>query len=74
MDFVSLLNIYCQQNRINAPQYREGPGVSGGFGSQVTIKTNIFRTKKNCKTKKEAKQNAAMVACLALNVKFGKEH
>lgn len=71
VDFVSRLNIHCQQNKINCPKYREAPGVHGGFGYQVIVQTDVFSTNKYCKTKKEAKQNAAMVAFLGLDIKFG---
>ena len=70
VDFISGLNIYCQQHKVNVPRYQEGPGVSGGFGFQVIIKTSIYSTNKHCKPKKEAKQNAAMVAMLALDIQF----
>lgn len=72
VDFISGLNIYCQQNKINPPRYQEAPGVNGGFGFQVIIKTNIYKTNKYCNTKKEAKQNAGMVAMLGLDIQFGK--
>ncbi|XP_032238775.2 protein D7 isoform X2 [Nematostella vectensis] len=73
VDFVSILNQWCQKNKVNPPKYTEGPGVAGGFGSKVVIRTDVFSTNKYCKTKKDAKQNAAMVAVVALNVPIGEE-
>ena len=72
VDFISILNQHCQRNKINSPKYSEGPGVSGGFGAKCTVRTDVFHTQKYCSTKKEARQNAAMVALLGLNISVGK--
>lgn len=72
MDFISILNQHCQKNKINSPKYSEGPGVSGGFGAKCTVRTDVFHTQKYCSTKKEARQNATMVALLGLNISVGK--
>ena len=72
VDFISILNQHCQRNKINSPKYSEGPGVSGGFGANCTVRTDVFHTQKYCSTKKEARQNAAMVALLGLNISVGK--
>lgn len=68
VDFVSILNQYCQKNRINVPKYTEAPGVLGGFGAQVFVKGQIFNNMKYCGTKKEARHDAAKVALLGLNI------
>ncbi|KAJ7376657.1 hypothetical protein OS493_033539 [Desmophyllum pertusum] len=68
VDFVSILNQYCQKNRINVPKYGEAPGVQGGFGAQVFVKGQIFTTMKYCLTKKEARHDAAKCALLGLNI------
>ena len=72
MDFVSILNQYCQKSRINVPKYSEVPGVLGGYGSQVFVKGQIFTNMKYCATKKEARHDAAKVALLGLNIPVGK--
>lgn len=68
VDFVSILNQYCQKNRINVPKYGEAVGVHGGFGAQVLVKGEIFTTMKYCATKKEARHDAAKCALLGLNI------
>ncbi|CAH3139908.1 unnamed protein product [Porites lobata] len=68
VDFVSILNQYCQKSRINVPKYSEAPGVLGGYGSQVFVKGQIFTNMKYCGTKKEARHDAAKVALLGLNI------
>lgn len=68
VDFVSILNQYCQKSRINVPKYGEAPGVLGGFGAQVFVKGEIFTSMKYCGTKKEARHDAAKVALLGLNI------
>lgn len=68
IDFVSILNLYCQKNKINLPKYSEAPGVDGGFGAQCFVKGQIFKSMKYCSTKKEARHDAAMHAVLGLNI------
>ena len=72
VDFVSILNQYCQKNRLNVPKYGEAPGVQGGFGAQVLVKGEIFTTMKYCLTKKEARHDAAKCALLGLNIPVGR--
>lgn len=72
VDFVSILNQYCQKNRINVPKYGEAAGVQGGFGAQVLVKGQIFTTMKYCLTKKEARHDAAKCALLGLNIPVGR--
>lgn len=71
VDFVSILNQYCQKSRINVPKYSEAPGVLGGFGAQVFVKGQTFTSMKYCGTKKEARHDAAKVALLGLNIPVG---
>ena len=71
MDFVSILNQYCQRSRINTPKYLESSGVNGGFGAKVFVKGEIFTTSKYCLTKKEARHDAAKCALLGLNIPVG---
>lgn len=71
VDFVSILNQYCQKSRINTPKYGEAPGLMGGFGAQVFVKGQIFTTMKYCGTKKEARHDAAKCALLGLNIPVG---
>lgn len=68
VDFVSILNQYCQKSRINVPKYSEAPGVLGGFGAKVFVKGQTFTSMKYCGTKKEARHDAAKVALLGLNI------
>ncbi|KAL9974378.1 hypothetical protein ACROYT_G011402 [Oculina patagonica] len=68
VDFVSILNQYCQKNRINTPKFGEAPGVQGGFGAHCFVKGQIFNTMKYCLTKKEARHDAAKCALLGLNI------
>ncbi|KAM7448724.1 factor1-like [Porites harrisoni] len=68
VDFLTILNQYCQKSRINVPKYSEVPGVLGGYGAQVFVKGQIFTNMKYCATKKEAKHDAAKVALLGLNI------
>merc|ERR1711972_166795 len=42
IDWKSILNQYCQKNRINPPSYREAPGHMGGFGSEVIVQSNVY--------------------------------
>ena len=71
VDFVSILNQYCQKSRINVPKYSEAPGVLGGFGAKVFVKGQTFTSMKYCGTKKEARHDAAKVALLGLNIPVG---
>lgn len=68
VDFVSILNQYCQKSRINVPKYSEAAGIQGGYGAQVFVKGQIFTNMKYCGTKKEARHDAAKVALLGLNI------
>ena len=43
----------------------------GGFGSQVVVQSNAYRSTKKCTTKKEAAQDAALVAILGMNIPVG---
>ena len=71
VDFVSILNQYCQKSRINVPKYSEAAGIQGGYGAQVFVKGQIFTNMKYCGTKKEARHDAAKVALLGLNIPVG---
>ena len=71
VDFLTILNQYCQKSRMNVPKYSEVPGVLGGYGAQVFVKGQIFTNMKYCGTKKEAKHDAAKVALLGLNIPVG---
>ncbi|XP_078367704.1 uncharacterized protein LOC144651638 isoform X2 [Oculina patagonica] len=71
VDFVSILNQYCQKNRLNTPKYDDAPGVQGGYGVQVYVKGQKFTSVKYCLTKKEARHDAAKSALLSLDVPAG---
>jgi dsRNA-specific ribonuclease len=68
VDWVSILNQYCQKNRINQPKYSEASNPCGGFGSSVVVTTERFFSNAYCSTKKEAKHCAARAALLGLNI------
>ena len=68
VDWVSILNQYCQKNRINQPKYSEATNALGGFGSSVVVTTERFFSDSYCRTKKEAKHSAARAALLGLNI------
>ncbi|XP_046842305.1 uncharacterized protein LOC124436421 isoform X2 [Xenia sp. Carnegie-2017] len=68
VDWVSILNIYCQKHKINQPQYKEDKTRFGGFGYCVAVGVKKFWTGSYCSTKKDAKHSAARSALLGLNV------
>ncbi|CAB3980852.1 Hypothetical predicted protein [Paramuricea clavata] len=68
VDWVSILNIYCQKHRINQPKYSEASNPHGGFGSAVVVTTERFFSDAYCNTKKDAKHSAARAALLGLNI------
>ena len=76
VDYKSILNIYCQKKKINAPRFREAPGPTSRFGSafgaECIVKTDVFRSKIIAKRKKDALQDAAKQALLGLNIDIGK--
>lgn len=68
VDWVSILNQYCQKNKINQPKYSEAANALGGFGAAVVVTTERFFSNTACRTKKEAKHSAARAALLGLNI------
>ena len=68
VDWVSILNQYCQKNRINQPKYTEASNQHGGFGFSVVVTTERFFCDAFCDTKKKAKHCAARAALLGLNI------
>ena len=71
VDFVSILNQYCQKNRLTMPKYDETPGVQGSIGMQVFVKGQTFNAVKYCINKKQARHDAAKSALLGLNIPLG---
>eukprot|EP00112_Aurelia_sp_Birch-Aquarium-sp1_P003299 Seg1367.6 transcript_id=Seg1367.6/GoldUCD/mRNA.D3Y31 product="Gametocyte-specific factor 1" protein_id=Seg1367.6/GoldUCD/D3Y31 len=68
IDYKSVLNQFCQKNRINAPKYFEAAGGFGGFACEVTVKGETYMSHGAQKTKKDASHSAAKWALLALDV------
>ena len=68
VDWVSILNQYCQSNRINQPKYYEETNPHGGFGSSVVVSSERFFSDCYADTKKKAKHYAARSALLGLNI------
>ena len=68
VDWVSILNQYCQKNRINQPKYSEASNPCGGFGFSVVVTTERFFCDAYCDNKKKAKHCAARAALLGLNI------
>ncbi|XP_028392161.1 uncharacterized protein LOC114516781 [Dendronephthya gigantea] len=71
VDWVSILNQYCQKNRINQPKYSEAANPNGGFGYAVVVTTEKFYSNIYCKKKIDAKHSAARAALLGLNIAVG---
>ena len=71
-DYKSVLNQFCQKNKINAPKYFEAGGGFGGFSCEVIVKGETYMSHGIQKAKKDAHHNAAKWALLALDVPEGK--
>ncbi|XP_066924871.1 uncharacterized protein [Clytia hemisphaerica] len=67
-DYSSLLNIVCQKCRIHLPEFRECPGLSGGFGYQCRVGQVWYQGMDFCTTKKDAKHECSKWALLGMEV------
>ena len=72
IDYKSILNQYCQKNKINQPRYSEASATFGGFASHVSVKNESYCSHGDHKTKKSAAQSAAMWALLHMEIPEGK--
>ena len=71
VDYKSILNQYCQKNKINPPKYKEAPGSFAGFASVVVVDGMEYRCNGVHTAKKLAAHDAAKWALMAMEVTEG---
>ncbi|XP_065064205.1 putative cyclin-dependent serine/threonine-protein kinase DDB_G0272797/DDB_G0274007 [Rhopilema esculentum] len=67
-DYKSVLNQYCQKNRINQPKYYEIPSCFSGFACEVMVNGKTYRSHGHQTNKKTAGHSAAKWALMELEV------
>eukprot|EP00794_Sanderia_malayensis_P019117 gene19118-21034_t len=68
IDYISVLNQYCQKNKINAPKYLEAGASYSGFSYEVIIKSDTFRSHGHHRNKMAAKKDSAKWALLNMKL------